>query len=286
MSQIMSTPESADPDVHTPGTPPPPPPPPQRRPSQSSHDSSTFRASTPQPPRAYSATTGQKRRRFPVSCYECRRRKLKCDREQPCQRCRSSRRDCVYAMPSEAPAAKLAKSARYGSSAGDADEPAAAAAPPQARQKSDTPTIPHMFEQRMYDSARYELPPPQISADHPHQLPQMLFAAHSAPPVLNHDHQHHRHQHQHQREQHQHQHQHQQHQVPISQLLSAPGPRDMATEYHPSASTPGPMDQHKSKNRWFVRGKNARIRCFGRSHISSLLTQVKYTCVRPLSRHV
>lgn len=249
-----------------------------RRPSNTSHASSSIRSPPPKPPTPTSsqqqptATTtttappstetptfsaGQKRRRYPVSCYECRRRKLKCDREQPCQRCRGSRRECIYA--NESPAGKVAKLSRYPAEYEDQRHPAyqdSANVYPD-RQKSTTPTMPHVFEQRMYDNARYDPLPPQCFAaqEHPHQLPQIQYVSHDLSRVNSID----------------------QHQVPISRLLSAPGD-SVPHEYPPLA--PGAMDrvnhdgEHKYKNRWFTRGKNAKIRCFGRSHMSSLLTQV------------
>lgn len=34
---------------------------------------------------------------LPPSCERCRRRKIKCDRRQPCARCRKARTECVQA---------------------------------------------------------------------------------------------------------------------------------------------------------------------------------------------
>ncbi|EPX74461.1 transcription factor [Schizosaccharomyces octosporus yFS286] len=41
------------------------------------------------------------RRRTPKSCLNCRRRKLKCDRQHPCSRCKERSERCVYAEGSE-----------------------------------------------------------------------------------------------------------------------------------------------------------------------------------------
>lgn len=38
----------------------------------------------------------RKRRRLALSCIECRRRKVRCDRDQPCHNCRASLAQCVY----------------------------------------------------------------------------------------------------------------------------------------------------------------------------------------------
>ena len=38
----------------------------------------------------------RKRRRPALSCCECRRRKVKCDREQPCNHCQQSKVSCVF----------------------------------------------------------------------------------------------------------------------------------------------------------------------------------------------
>lgn len=48
-----------------------------------------------------SATDPPRRRRPPLSCIICRRRKLKCDREMPCGQCIKSKKpdDCVYSAP-------------------------------------------------------------------------------------------------------------------------------------------------------------------------------------------
>lgn len=49
------------------------------------------------------------RRRPAWSCLECRRRKVKCDRNQPCQHCTAQSKQCVFKMyrdgPSETPRA-------------------------------------------------------------------------------------------------------------------------------------------------------------------------------------
>lgn len=46
--------------------------------------------------------TGQ-RRRPALSCIECRRRKIKCDRTKPCAHCRSANSQCLYKVFSNEP---------------------------------------------------------------------------------------------------------------------------------------------------------------------------------------
>ncbi|KAI5849077.1 hypothetical protein BZA05DRAFT_402146 [Tricharina praecox] len=70
-----------------------------------------------------------------------------------------------------------------------------------------------------------------------------------------------------------------QHQVPISRLLSAPGdcgPRSTTSDDRNGGicnSADRFTAESKFKDKPFVRGKNAKIRYFGRSHMSTLMTQ-------------
>jgi len=69
-----------------------------------------------------------------------------------------------------------------------------------------------------------------------------------------------------------------QHQVPISRLLSAPGDCGLhasSDDRHGGIcnSPEKPNGESKFKGKPFVRGENANIRYFGRSNVSSLLTQ-------------
>lgn len=67
-----------------------------------------------------------------------------------------------------------------------------------------------------------------------------------------------------------------QHQVPISRLLSAPGepcPRSNSTDDRRHTSCPMKSKGGPRQDLPFVRGKNAKIRYFGKSHLSSILTQ-------------
>lgn len=82
---------------------------------------------SPSPPRdtsnsASQATAGERkphreqprirrRNRLITSCLECRRRKLKCDKLQPCTNCTKFQRDCVFLAPALDPLgqAKLAE---------------------------------------------------------------------------------------------------------------------------------------------------------------------------------
>lgn len=41
-------------------------------------------------------STPQRRRRPALSCIECRRRKIKCDRNSPCSHCVTAKSDCTY----------------------------------------------------------------------------------------------------------------------------------------------------------------------------------------------
>lgn len=46
----------------------------------------------------FAAQLPRRRRRPPRSCVECRRRKVKCDRKDPCDHCNASKRTCVYSV--------------------------------------------------------------------------------------------------------------------------------------------------------------------------------------------
>lgn len=59
-------------------------------------------SSAPQP-----APRVRRRNRLITSCLECRRRKLKCDKTQPCGNCTRFQRDCVFLAPALDPAARL-----------------------------------------------------------------------------------------------------------------------------------------------------------------------------------
>ncbi|KAM3515918.1 hypothetical protein MY11210_000458 [Beauveria gryllotalpidicola] len=89
----------------------------------------------PPPPPASTAattttTTTKKRRRPPLSCEQCRRRKIKCDRSLPCNHCSKSGGavSCTYA-PAHTPKSRSKKPARAA---------AAAAAPPPPAQSSSS----------------------------------------------------------------------------------------------------------------------------------------------------
>jgi hypothetical protein len=47
-------------------------------------------------PLSYHQLTPPKRNRNPVSCIRCRRLKVRCDRQQPCQRCTKAKAVCAY----------------------------------------------------------------------------------------------------------------------------------------------------------------------------------------------
>ncbi|KAE9972226.1 hypothetical protein EG327_009566 [Venturia inaequalis] len=49
----------------------------------------------------------RRRNRLITSCLECRRRKLKCDKQHPCSNCTKFVRDCVFLAPALDPAAQL-----------------------------------------------------------------------------------------------------------------------------------------------------------------------------------
>lgn len=49
----------------------------------------------------------RRRNRLITSCLECRRRKLKCDKGQPCGNCTKFSRDCLFLAPSLDPAAQM-----------------------------------------------------------------------------------------------------------------------------------------------------------------------------------
>ncbi|KAM3440979.1 hypothetical protein MY4824_001763 [Beauveria thailandica] len=103
--------------------PPPPPPPPQQ----------------PQPASTTAATTSKKRRRPPLSCEQCRRRKIKCDRSFPCNHCSKSGGavSCTYA-PAHTPKSRSKKPARAAATAATAPPPR----PPPAQTASSSPCSP------------------------------------------------------------------------------------------------------------------------------------------------
>ncbi|EHK17883.1 uncharacterized protein TRIVIDRAFT_44566 [Trichoderma virens Gv29-8] len=67
-----------------------------------------------------------RRRRPALSCLECRRRKLKCDRSNPCGRCVSTATQCNYRIHQQKPGARHRQTRRISSSS----VPSPAAAPP------------------------------------------------------------------------------------------------------------------------------------------------------------
>ncbi|KAI9171587.1 fungal specific transcription factor domain-containing protein [Paramyrothecium foliicola] len=56
-------------------------------------------AETPSAPSSAVAKQIRRRMRMITSCLECRRRKLKCDKSQPCSNCDKFNRDCLYLGP-------------------------------------------------------------------------------------------------------------------------------------------------------------------------------------------
>lgn len=65
------------------------------------NSASTKRAAASVPPRI------RRRNRLITSCLECRRRKLKCDKSQPCGNCVKFSRDCLFLAPSLDPTAQM-----------------------------------------------------------------------------------------------------------------------------------------------------------------------------------
>ena len=82
--------------------------------SSSSHDgqgvsngsNGAYSASTAAPS-AGSAPRVRRRNRMITSCLECRRRKLKCDKQHPCANCTKNSRDCLFLAPALDSAAQL-----------------------------------------------------------------------------------------------------------------------------------------------------------------------------------
>lgn len=52
------------------------------------------------PPAERAVEAPRKRRRSARSCQECRRRKVKCDRKEPCNHCILSKNHCIYGLES------------------------------------------------------------------------------------------------------------------------------------------------------------------------------------------
>lgn len=76
--------------------------------------STTPSGATDPPPAARRVASGpggppriRRRNRLITSCLECRRRKLKCDKNHPCGNCTKFVRDCVFLAPALDPAAQL-----------------------------------------------------------------------------------------------------------------------------------------------------------------------------------
>ena len=81
----------------------------------------------------------RRRRRPALSCLECRRRKIKCDRNDPCAHCVSAKTQCTYKVYSNEPA--IRQQPQQGSSRGESTStPSAYASSPvaQARQQIST----------------------------------------------------------------------------------------------------------------------------------------------------
>ena len=72
-----------------------------------SHTSDKLYVPLPPAPPPASAPRVRRRNRMITSCLECRRRKLKCDKSQPCTNCTKSTRDCVFLAPALDSASQL-----------------------------------------------------------------------------------------------------------------------------------------------------------------------------------
>lgn len=72
----------------------------------------------------------RKRRRPALSCLECRRRKIKCDRSQPCAHCVSSRSQCTFKVYSNDPIIGQQPQQASSSSGGTVSSPTAYAPTP------------------------------------------------------------------------------------------------------------------------------------------------------------
>nr|POF02253.1 bikaverin cluster transcription factor bik5 [Quercus suber] len=77
---------------------------PRRSSSEGQPNLSAFRDSTTSPPEANNTQKNgrvriRRRNRIITSCLECRRRKLKCDKQAPCTNCTRFKRDCLYLAP-------------------------------------------------------------------------------------------------------------------------------------------------------------------------------------------
>ena len=79
----------------------------------------------------------QRRRRPALSCIECRRRKIRCDRTEPCKNCTSSKIICAYkAWPKQTPAEAVISTTAERGGAHNASEqllqrPPSTASPPR-----------------------------------------------------------------------------------------------------------------------------------------------------------
>ncbi|KAF2808194.1 FAD/NAD(P)-binding domain-containing protein [Mytilinidion resinicola] len=82
----------------------------------------------------------RRRRRPALSCIECRRRKIKCDRSGPCVNCVSTQTQCAYSIQSNKPGIQ------QGGSSGSVSSPSAYVLSPVAqaqRTRTNRPTIEH-----------------------------------------------------------------------------------------------------------------------------------------------
>lgn len=70
--------------------------------------------------------TPKKRRRPALACVECRRRKVKCDRNLPCRRCVQNSADCTYVENNQAPKNSRVSRRRLVENADEAEAPVAA----------------------------------------------------------------------------------------------------------------------------------------------------------------
>jgi hypothetical protein len=80
----------------------------------------------------------RRRRRLALSCIECRRRKIKCDKKDPCSNCITAKSQCLYAIYGNAPATrKPASRLRSSSSASTSVASRNLLVPPSSTQDTD-----------------------------------------------------------------------------------------------------------------------------------------------------
>lgn len=169
-----------------------------------------------------------RRRRRPLSCIICRRRKLKCDRSLPCAQCIKSKTadSCTYSGSRDGPTANTRGSAT----------------PPRSRlQTPSNRTAPPAGGLHVFDSRHKAVPNPGPKSGHSNELQELRSRVQSLENALS-----------------------VQGAIPTPETLGGSGSTNSWSRLAPEDEIVRDMIDEMSEK--YVRGRNSRTRIVGRSH--------------------